>query len=63
MSGKRSIPVPAKRRAPGTAKLVVKEGQGHGWTVDINSDFDMFADWFDLYLRGIKTDNPRLKDP
>jgi acetyl esterase/lipase len=48
--------------AGATAKLVVKEGQGHGWVVDINSDFDMFADWFDIYLRGLKIENPRLKD-
>lgn len=48
--------------AGATAKLVVKEGQGHGWVVGIQDDLSMFADWFDLYLRGIKNDNPRLKD-
>jgi len=53
----------AKARETGaTAKLVVKEGQGHGWLVDLPGDFEMIADWFDLYLRGIKNDNPRLKD-
>lgn len=52
----------AKARAAGaTAKLVVKMGQGHGWFVDLPSDLDMFADWFDEYLRGIKNENPRLK--
>jgi acetyl esterase/lipase len=45
-----------------TAKLVVKEGQSHGWLYDLPNDLDMFADWFDMYLRGIKTNNPRLKD-
>ncbi len=45
-----------------TARLVVKEGQGHGWFVDLPNDLEMFADWFDQYLRGIKNENPRLKD-
>jgi acetyl esterase/lipase len=48
--------------AGATAKLVVKDGQGHGWWADLQSDLDMFADWFDLYLRGIKNNHPRLKD-
>jgi acetyl esterase/lipase len=50
------------QEASATAKLVVKEGQGHGWFVDLPNDLEMFADWFDQYLRGIKNDNPRLKD-
>jgi acetyl esterase/lipase len=36
-----------------TAKLIVKEGQGHGWK-DMNDDLPSLADWFDEYLRGIK---------
>jgi acetyl esterase/lipase len=48
--------------AGATAKLVVKDGQGHGWLVDLPNDLEMFTDWFDQYLRGIKNDNPRLKD-
>jgi acetyl esterase/lipase len=31
------------------AKLIVKEGAGHGW-LDIAKDFVVFADWFDKYL-------------
>jgi acetyl esterase/lipase len=50
------------REAGATAKLVVKEGQGHGWLVAFPNDLEMFADWFDQYLRGIKNENPRLKD-
>ena len=36
-----------------TAKLIVKEGQGHGWK-NMTDDFPALADWFDEYLRGIK---------
>ncbi len=34
-------------------ELIVKKGQAHGWK-DWTSDFALFADWFDEYLRGIK---------
>ena len=34
-------------------KLIVKEGQGHGWK-NMSDDFPALADWFDEYLRGIK---------
>jgi acetyl esterase/lipase len=36
-----------------TAKLVVREGKQHGWS-DMFKDMELFADWFDQYLRGIK---------
>jgi acetyl esterase/lipase len=36
-----------------TAKLVVREGKTHGWP-DIVKDMEIFADWFDQYLRGVK---------
>lgn len=36
-----------------TAKLVVREGKVHGWP-DMGKDVELFADWFDEYLRGIK---------
>ena len=35
------------------AKLVVREGKGHGWP-DMGRDMKLFADWFDEHLRGIK---------
>lgn len=37
-----------------TAKLVVREGQAHGWP-GIEKDLEIFADWFDEHLRGIKS--------
>jgi acetyl esterase/lipase len=36
-----------------TAKLVVREGKVHGWP-DMGKDMELFADWFDEHLRGIK---------
>jgi acetyl esterase/lipase len=36
-----------------TAKLVVREGKTHGWP-DIGKDLEIFADWFDEHLRGLK---------
>lgn len=36
-----------------TAQLVPRPGQGHGWK-DMVPDLTAFADWFDLYLRGLK---------
>ena len=36
-----------------TAKLVVREGKQHGWP-DMGKDMELFADWFDEYLRGLK---------
>jgi acetyl esterase/lipase len=36
-----------------TAKLVVREGKVHGWP-DMVKDEEIFADWFDEHLRGIK---------
>ena len=35
------------------AKLVVKESKEHGWP-GIEKDLPIFADWFDVYLRGTK---------
>jgi acetyl esterase/lipase len=35
-----------------TAKLVVREGKGHGWP-DFSKDMELCADWFDQYLRGL----------
>ena len=35
------------------AKLVVKEGQAHGWA-DMGKDSLRFADWFDEHLLGLK---------
>ncbi|MBA4150814.1 MAG: alpha/beta hydrolase [Verrucomicrobia bacterium] len=34
-----------------TAKLIIREGKGHGWP-DIQPDMKAFADWFDKHLRG-----------
>jgi acetyl esterase/lipase len=40
----------AKFKAMGvTAKLIVKEGAGHGWKID--KDVPVIADWFDKYLQ------------
>ncbi len=36
-----------------TAKLVVREGKGHGWP-DLGKDLEVCADWFDQYLRSLK---------
>ncbi len=35
------------------AKLVIKEGAGHGWR-DMSKDMELFADWFDKYLKSKK---------
>ena len=35
------------------AKLVVREGKLHGWP-DMTRDVELFADWFDEHLRGLK---------
>ena len=32
-------------------KLIVREGKWHGWP-DMGKDLELFADWFDKYLRG-----------
>jgi acetyl esterase/lipase len=34
-----------------TAKLVVREGKGHGWA-ELGRDVEILADWFDEHLRG-----------
>lgn len=34
-------------------KLIVREGKLHGWP-DMVKDEELFADWFDLHLRGLK---------
>ncbi len=34
-------------------KLLVREGKDHGWP-DMVKDEELFADWFDLHLRGLK---------
>jgi acetyl esterase/lipase len=36
-----------------TARLVVREGKTHGWA-DMSKDLELFADWFDEHLRGLK---------
>lgn len=36
-----------------TAKLVVREGKTHGWP-ELGKDMELFADWFDEHLRGLK---------
>jgi acetyl esterase/lipase len=38
-------------------KLIVREGKDHGWP-EMGADMKIFADWFDEYLRGIKTAKP-----
>lgn len=43
-----------KAKAAGVkARLVVKEGAAHGWA-DRQPDYQLFADWFDEHLRGIR---------
>jgi acetyl esterase/lipase len=37
-------------------RLIVKPGGGHGWP-QIEKDVVAFADWFDVYLRGMKPTN------
>ena len=39
-----------------TVKVILKSGQGHGWK-NFQPDMKICADWFDQYLRGIKTDD------
>ena len=34
-------------------KLIVKPGADHGWK-DMNKEVEVFADWFDEHLRGMK---------
>ena len=34
-------------------KIIVREGKDHGWT-GIEKDVEIFAEWFDEHLRGIK---------
>jgi acetyl esterase/lipase len=36
-----------------TAKLIVKAGASHGWA-DMQTEMNLFADWFDEHLRGVK---------
>ena len=43
-----------KAQAAGVkARLIVKEGQAHGWP-DMGKDASRLADWFDEHLRGLK---------
>ena len=37
-----------------TAKLVRRAGKDHGWGIEMLADLEIFADWFDEHLRGIK---------
>lgn len=37
-----------------TAKLITREGRGHGWP-GMDADFRDFADWFDTHLRRLPT--------
>ena len=41
------------QEAGAVAKLINKEGKGHGWP-DLPADMPTLADWFDEHLRGIK---------
>lgn len=36
-----------------TAKLIVREGKAHAWA-GMEKDLEIFADWFDAHLRGLK---------
>ena len=45
--------VEQSKAAGATAKLIVREGKEHGWP-DLVKDEDLFADWFDEHLRGLK---------
>jgi acetyl esterase/lipase len=36
-----------------TCKIITRPGADHGWK-DMEKDLTIFADWFDLHLRGIK---------
>jgi acetyl esterase/lipase len=45
--------VKKSREAGATAKLVVHEGKAHGWA-DSAKDLELFGDWFDEHLRGLK---------
>lgn len=43
-----------KAKAAGVPfRLVVREGQEHGWP-GIDKDLELFADWFDQHLRGLR---------
>jgi acetyl esterase/lipase len=41
------------REANAPFKLIVREGKDHGWP-EMGEDMNIFADWFDKYLRGLK---------
>jgi acetyl esterase/lipase len=41
------------REVGATAKLIVREGKLHGWP-EMGKDEEIFADWFDEHLRGLK---------
>jgi acetyl esterase/lipase len=43
----------AKEVGAPPVKLVVREGKEHGWP-EMKNDLEIFADWFDEHLRGIK---------
>jgi len=43
----------AKDLGVADVKLIVREGKDHGWA-GMEKDFDIFADWFDEHLRGLK---------
>jgi acetyl esterase/lipase len=42
------------KAAGANAKLIVREGQAHGWK-DMAADLKLFADWFDAHLRGMNS--------
>jgi acetyl esterase/lipase len=44
----------AKEVGAPPVKLIVREGKEHGWP-DLKKDIEIFADWFDEHLRGLKT--------
>lgn len=49
------------KEAGATAKLIIKEGAGHGWANWLTTDMGTCAEWFDEHLRGIKKENLQPK--
>ncbi len=45
--------VERSQAAGATARLIVRPGKDHGWP-ELIKDEDIFADWFDEHLRGLK---------
>jgi acetyl esterase/lipase len=49
--------VERSRAAGATARLIVRAGKDHGWP-ELIKDEEIFADWFDEHLRGLKPAAP-----